>query len=106
SARNDTVRQLLPDARFFELPELAPDRIHLRPECRLWIDPERQVVPVRADGLLALPGERGQAALLAELRRQVGVVLRPRVGPAPRRGKRSAHVAQLLEQTRGNEVGE
>src|SRR5215213_11381633 len=61
---------------------------------------------VRANRLLPLADERRQTPLLAELRCQIRIILRPRVRPATRRRQRATHVADLLQQPRCHEVAE
>src|SRR6476661_6283831 len=87
----------LPRTRLLELTELPPNRFRLWSEGGIDVRAERQVVSIRSDRLLALAGERGETALFPKLRREIGVVLHPRIRASARGGQRAARVAHFLE---------
>src|SRR6476659_6318052 len=71
--------------RLLELTELPPNRFRLWSEGGIDVSAEREVVSIRSDRLLALAGERGETALFPKLRREIGVVLHPRIRTSARR---------------------
>src|SRR5687768_11678997 len=106
NGRIPVARRLSTDARSLQLRQLLPNGIHLRSQRRFGVGAEPQVMPVGADRFFALTGNRSQTSLLAKLRREVRVVLRPRVRPPSCRRKSTARVSDLLEQARSDQVAE